>query len=122
MQRIGTKIKKIREIKDIPAKHMADVLDLSLAGYLKIERNEVDVNIEKLAKMAEALGMKPEDVMAFDEKVVFNHSTLHSCATLNYGHINYQFPDELKQLYLDKIALMAEKIRFLEAEIDRLKG
>lgn len=117
---IGEKIRVLRELKKVSPKVMADALDLSQSGYSKIERDEVKVDIDKLVKMADVLGMKPEDILAFDEKIVFNNSTLNSSASFNYGHIVNQFPEKLQQLYEDKIKLLEEKIISMQKEIDRL--
>jgi transcriptional regulator with XRE-family HTH domain len=108
---IGHKIKKIRELRNFTQEHIAEKLNITQAGYSKIERNEVDLNLEKLDKLAQIFEMKPEEILTFDEKYVLN----------NYGErvtqsVHYQnnFPPELKQLYEDKIKLLEEKVAWLE--------
>ena len=108
---IGHKIKKIRELRNFTQEHIAEKLNITQAGYSKIERNEVDLNLEKLDKLAQIFEMKPEEILTFDEKYVLN----------NYGEkatqlVQYQnnFPPELKQLYEDKIKLLEEKVAWLE--------
>ena len=116
--RIGDKIKIIREVKNISTKQMADKLDMSLGGYMKIERNDVDINTDKLEKISETLGMKPADLMSLDEKLIFNFS--HN--EIKHGGYNvFNFPDELKNLYEDKIKLLEDKVKYLEERITELK-
>lgn len=117
---LGTKIRRIRTAKNIPAKQVADFLDMSLGGYNKIERNESEMNMSKLEKVAQVLDMTPEDILAFDEKIVFNNSTLHS--SFNYGTVHNNFPEKLQQLYEDKISLLEDKVVFMQKEIDRLSS
>lgn len=118
--KIGAKIRMLRELKKISPKAMADALDMSLSGYSKIERDEVELNVDKLTKMAEVLGMKPEEVLAFDEKVVFNIFGDNNMGN-NHPTIN-NFPEKLIQLYEDKIKLLEEKVAMQQEEINRLRG
>lgn len=111
---IGHKIKKIRELRNFTQEHIAEKLHMTQAGYSKIERNEVDINLEKLDKLAHVLGMKPEEILTFDEKYILNNYGEKATQSVNY-HNN--FPPELKQLYEDKIKLLEEKIAWLEKSI-----
>ena len=109
--KLGDKIRLIREIKSISAKTMADELDMSLGGYMKIERNDVDINSDKIEKISKVLGIKPSELMDIDEKRIVNFT---NSKVENGGYNVYCFPPELKQLYEDKIKLLEEKIGFLE--------
>ena len=70
---IGHKIKKISELRNFTQEHIAEKLNITQAGYSKIERNEVDLNLEKLDKLAQIFEMKPEEILTFDEKYVLNN-------------------------------------------------
>ena len=118
--KIGAKIRMLRELKKVSPKAMADALDMSLSGYSKIERDEVELSIDKLTKMSEVLGMKPEEVLAFDEKVVFNIFGDNNMGN-NHPTIN-NFPEKLITLYEDKIKLLENMLEMKQAEIDRLRG
>jgi transcriptional regulator with XRE-family HTH domain len=69
---VGEKIKKLRELKNYTQQYMADQLDISQSGYGKIERNETDISISKLEKIAKILDTDIYTVLIFDEKNVFN--------------------------------------------------
>lgn len=109
MIRLGHKIKKIRELKNITPKEMADKLEMSVQGYSRIERDEVAITTEKIDKISTILEMHPAELLAFDEKTVFNYYN-----NTNAGYNFNYFPVELKQLYEDKIKLLEDKIALLE--------
>lgn len=69
---VGEKIKKLRELKNYTQQYMADQLDISQSGYGKIERNETDISISKLEKIAKILDTDIYTVLIFDEKHFFN--------------------------------------------------
>jgi transcriptional regulator with XRE-family HTH domain len=118
--KVGNKIHKIRELKNITAKDMADRLDMTLSGYQRIERDEVSINMERLLEISGIFEMKPEEVMTFDEKFIFNNYDNSIGIGINQGTLN-QFPQEVKQLYEDKIKLQAEQIKMQQEMIDMLK-
>lgn len=118
--KVGDKIKLIREVKNISTKHMADELNMSLGGYLKIERNDVDINTDKIEKIANILEVKPQDLLS-DDKVVLNFNNNHF-QNSGYNVNNFNFPEELKKLYEGKIQFLEEKNKFLEEKIVWLKA
>lgn len=125
--KVGNKILKIRELKNITPKDMADRLNITVNGYQKIERDEVSVNMDRLMEIAGIFEMKPEEVLSFDERTVFNFINSQNSGNYNTYH---QFPEEMKKLYeenarlheernrlqADMIQLLQEKIRSLEGK------
>lgn len=71
--RIGKKIKQLRELKNYSQEYMAKNLNMSIPGYGRIERNEVDVSIERAHQIASVLGISITELISFDEKYVFNN-------------------------------------------------
>jgi len=71
---IGQKIKKLRKLKNLTQTHMANELGLTQSAYSKMELGESDVTYGRLEKISSVLGMKPEDVIAFNDQMVFNIS------------------------------------------------
>lgn len=114
MIKVGNKIRKLRELKDISPKEMADKLEMTVQGYSRIERDEVAISTDKIEKIAEVFGMHPSEVLAFDEKTVFNYYN-----NTNAGYNFNYFPVELKQLYEDKIRLLEDKIELLTEKIKK---
>lgn len=75
---IGNKIKKIRELKNYTQEYMAQSLNLSINGYGKIERDEVDITIGRLNDIAKILGIDALQILGFDEKKIFNITHNHN--------------------------------------------
>jgi transcriptional regulator with XRE-family HTH domain len=70
--KVGNKIKKIRELKNYTQEYMANELSMSISNYSKIERDEISITLDRLDEIATILKMKFQDILAFDEKNVFN--------------------------------------------------
>lgn len=114
---IGTKIRKVRELKGLSQENLAEELGMSVTGYGKIERNEVSVNVERLQQIATILKVGVEQIIGFDDNIAFNN--FNSTVEWQVGH--YVMPVEMKKLYDDKISLLEDKIKYLTEEISRLK-
>lgn len=112
MQGIGTKIKKVRELRNFTQEYMAEHLGMSQNGYSRIERNEVEVSLTKLEKIAETLQVPAKDLLDFNEKNILNNFQVGAIG--DNAQITYTISPEIKQLYEDKIKLLEEKIAFLE--------
>ena len=110
---IGTKIRKIRELKGFSQENIAHDLEMSITGYGKIERNEVSINYDKLQKIEQILKVDVETIVGFDDKVAFNNFN----SKINQQIGQYYMSNEMKQLYEDKIKLLEEKTAFLEDKI-----
>ena len=125
MTTLGTKIKKLRELRNYTQEHMAEKLGISQSAYSKIETEDTDLSHERLEQIAKTLDLSVQDILSFDEKQVFNflHNHNETGILYNNGVTHYhQFPDELKSLYEDKIKLLEEKCELLQKELDRLKS
>ncbi len=53
---------------------MAQRLNMFVPGYGRIERNEVDVSIERTHQIADIFGISLTELISFDEKYIFNTS------------------------------------------------
>src|SRR5690606_19544000 len=115
LMEIGTKIRKIRELKGFSQENVAEELGMSVTGYGKIERNEVSVNVDKLLKIAEIFQVGIEQILGFDDNIAFNNfnNTIESQWQIRH----YVMPVEMKKLYEDKITLLEEKIQFLQEQL-----
>jgi transcriptional regulator with XRE-family HTH domain len=59
LSKIGSSIRKIREIKGLKQETVAQKLGLTTNGYGKIERGESQVNLDRLNQIAEVFGITP---------------------------------------------------------------
>jgi transcriptional regulator with XRE-family HTH domain len=110
---IGDNIKKFRELKNITRETISSELNMSLSGYSKIERNEVDLTISKVQKIAEVLGVDLSQILNFDASQIFNVSGnkfIQGLVGAKAESMNF-YSDEYKDKY----------IKMLEEENERLK-
>ena len=71
MDNLGQKIKKIRELKNISRKYVANELMISTTSYGRIERNEFDITVKRLAQISAILNVRMSVILDFDEKKIF---------------------------------------------------
>ena len=69
---IGNNIRKFRELKNITREVMAAELGLTASGYSKIERNEVDLSLSRIYKIARILDVNFNHLIVFDSAHLFN--------------------------------------------------
>lgn len=108
---IGTKIKKIRELRNYTQEYMAQMLEVSQSTYARYEKDDGDLTVSKLEKISEILDVKIEDLINFNEKFIFNYYNVNQA---NQGYIVNQYSENEKKLYEDKIKLLEEKIQLLQ--------
>ena len=65
-------IRKIRELKNLTREYVAEELKMSMSGYGKIERGEVDLTVSKLMEIAKVLDVSIEFIFKFDISVFFS--------------------------------------------------
>lgn len=112
IKQVSENIKKFRELKDITRENIASRLDMSVSGFSKIERGEIDLTLSKLDKIAKVLGVSPSQILSFDATNIFNVSNNNQVglgtdkATIN------NVSNEHTEKYIKK----------LEEEIERLKS
>ena len=116
---VGEKIKKLRELKNYTQQHMASELDLSLSGYGKIERNETDISVSKLEKIAKILDTDISSILSFDEKHVFNISeNKQANVSMRDQYINQlDLIDRIIAQYREEIQFLKDIIKDLTAKL-----
>lgn len=65
-------IRKIRELKNLTREYVAGELRMSMSGYGKIERGEVDLTVNKLMEIGKVLDVSVEFIFKFDVALFFN--------------------------------------------------
>ena len=103
-------IKRIREDQNISRDEMADRLNMSLSGYAKIERGEVELTISRLEQIGRILGYSSTEIIEMG-----NQNTLTLNTTLGKSK-GYKQSSEIGPL-TDKDLY----IQFLEQRIHELK-
>ncbi len=114
---LGQKIKKLRELKNFTQSHIASELGITQSAYSKMELGETEVSYSKLSKIAEVLGMAPEEIMTFNEQMIFN--VMHN-QTGNGFVVNKGFTENERKLYEDQITQLKEEVTYLKKVLDKL--
>jgi len=115
---LGTKIRKLREIKNLPQKHMAFELNISQSQYSLYENDYAEVGDELLQQIADILEVKKEDIENYEDKYLFTNNTINDHGVgvnHNLGGVNqYPIDSKLEALYEEKIKLLEEQIELLK--------
>ncbi|MCX6292938.1 MAG: helix-turn-helix transcriptional regulator [Sphingobacteriales bacterium] len=114
---LGQKIKKLRELKNFTQSHVASELGITQSAYSKMELGETELSYSKLTKIAEVFGMAPEEIMTFNEQMIFN--VMHN-QTGNGFVVNKGISDNEKKLYEDQIVQLKEEVSYLKKVLDKL--
>lgn len=115
---IGNKIKKLRELKNLTQEHMASVIGVTQSAYSRMEMGETQITYSKLERIAGELGMKPEDVIAFNESMVFN--VMHNQTGNGLIIQNNPLNSEERELYKQQIQTLKDEVLHLKKIIDSL--
>lgn len=119
---IGSKIKKLRELKNYTQQYMAEQLNLTQSGYSKIETGEIDLTFSKLSDISKILQVNTIDIIGFDERKFFNNNNNNDNVNGNANGIIIQdISAKVEKLYEDKIALLNEIIRAKDELIKKHK-
>jgi transcriptional regulator with XRE-family HTH domain len=110
LMKVHEKIKFMRLSKNWSQEKMAEKLNLSVNGYANIERGETDVQLSRLEKIAEILGVELLELFNFGEQNV---------VYLAYeNNINFENHNQCKNL--PSTAFLDEKKK-LEHELDKTR-
>lgn len=115
---IGENIKKFRELKGITREQMAADLGLSLSGYGKIERNEVDLTISRIQQIAQILQVEISQILNFDVSQIFNFNNPHYVQGAGAKAENMHFhTDEFKDKYIKVLEVDNTRLKKLAGEL-----
>jgi transcriptional regulator with XRE-family HTH domain len=64
VMKIGERLRKLRERKLMTQEELGEAADVSRDQVSRIERNEVDPRFSTIRKLAKALGVEPEELIA----------------------------------------------------------
>jgi transcriptional regulator with XRE-family HTH domain len=116
---IGTKIKKIRELKNLTQDYMAQQLNVSQSTYSRIEKDDGDLTITQLEQISRILEVKVEDLINFNEKFVFNNYTANQA---NQGYIVNNISPVEKELYEKHIHTLEKEVEYLKQLLDKFSS
>jgi transcriptional regulator with XRE-family HTH domain len=119
---IADNIRKIRTLKGLDAKTIADHLGISLSAYTKMERGETQIDINRITTIAEQLGVSPTDIMSFSPNQIFerveqsNIGTEVKIETQN----QYSVPKEIIDSLTEQLKTKDEQLKQLYDTLQKL--
>jgi transcriptional regulator with XRE-family HTH domain len=99
-------IRKFRELKDITREQMAADLNLSLSGYSKLERGEIEITLKRLCEIADILDIELAQLLNFNPQTIFNITNSQGVQGYDKGG-NYHFHNEDR--FREKYILLLEQ-------------
>lgn len=117
MKLVGTKIRKVRELRDFTQEFMASQLGKSQTAYSKLERGEVDVSFSNLTRIAEILEIDVMQLLTFDGSSFIANKETASTTAKEVSNVMVQLgiSDRERELYERKIQSMQDEILFLRS-------
>jgi transcriptional regulator with XRE-family HTH domain len=126
-QKIGRKIKKLRELRNYSQDYMAAQLGISQSTYSQLETEDAGLSPDRLEKIATLLQITVSDIENFDDRLIFqvtNHNPKDGSghAYVNNNNVNTTDTDnKIIKLQEDKIRLLEEQVQMLKEKIKNLE-
>ncbi|WP_428666808.1 helix-turn-helix domain-containing protein [Runella sp.] len=117
MKKISKNIRAIRLLRNLKQENIAEDLGMSQQNYSKIERGDQDIKFSKLEAIANVLGVEIEDILSFDDKIIFN---IHNNTNSNNGVIINQSRMKEEENITNQIKELKAKISVLENKLEKL--
>ena len=123
---IGSKLKRLREMKNLKQEDIAKKLNISKQAYSKIERDETKLDIQRIMDLSDIFEVTPEELIKGDScninlnqpKECNNQQFSGNLSTINN---HYYYGNELTPLLQKTIDSLQEIIKRQEAEITYLR-
>jgi transcriptional regulator with XRE-family HTH domain len=117
---IGQKIRKLRELKNLTQSHMAQRLGLTQSAYSKLELGESEVPYSRLERIADVMGLKPEDIVSFNDQMVFNIMNNPNGGNVFSNVYQKTLAETERKLYDEQILILKEEVIYLKNVIEKL--
>lgn len=75
MEKLGDRLKRLRLAKGMKPEEVAVAVRLSTATIYKVEANKGDVRSDKIMTLAQVLGVDPNYLLGYEDKVCANRSS-----------------------------------------------
>ena len=113
--KIGENIKKLRELKNYTQLYLADELGISLSGYGKIERDQTEITMARLLKIAAILEVDLFTLIHFNGNDVFKptKNTNGHAKGPEANHASQDLQNQLIQKYKEENEYLKDLVRQL---------
>ena len=114
----GDKIRKVRALKGYSQEYMAERLGMATAkAYSRYETGETKLDMPHLETIASVFEMSLMDLLAFDEKLFFNHCTQPMAVGPN--NIYHGLAEPERDVWQQRVKHLEEEVQFMR---DQLKS
>jgi transcriptional regulator with XRE-family HTH domain len=114
--KINQKIKKLRELKNLTQEYVASAIGISQGAYSRLELGESEINFSRLEKISVVLHMKPEEIIAFNDKALLD--IISNEPEKELASTKIAMTEGEKQLYIQQIELLKEEVHYLKKLLD----
>lgn len=114
---VGHKIRRIREIKGIKQETIANQIGIAVSSFGKIERGEIQLSVERLQAIAEALELPVNAILEYDEGVnnFFNSNTFNTTGLGGFFNTsNSHFHMNNEETLLKQIEVLMGMLKSME--------
>ncbi len=121
---IGTKIRQYRELKNLTREQMADLLDISVSTFKKIEYNERQPTLDEIKVISEKLEIDP--FLFFEQGINISNGSNSPFVSNGNGHIINdtkllsELVDSNREVLDNLKAVIAQNNKMLEALMSKL--
>lgn len=121
-QSIADNIRKIRTLKGLDAKTIADHLGITASAYAKLERGETQIDMDRMTAIAEKLGVNPSDIMSFNPNNIFERIDNSNVSTaINIDTQNqYTVPKEIIDSLTNQLKVKDEQLKAKDEQLSQL--
>jgi len=119
--KLGEKIKKVREFRNYTQDYVAQQLKMTQAEYSRIERNEMDISFSRLENIAKILDVNTADLIKYDEQSMFTNYISNSSMFTTNGYVlnDKEVLTELKKQYEERLTEKNKEIERLHALLEK---
>lgn len=108
----GSKIKKLRELRNFTQSYLASKLNITQSAYSRYESDDIAFSPEMLNTLSVVLGISLDAINYFDETKLFDYiEMMHQCNSVH-------FPKEI-ELYTAMIQTLTAERQYLELQISQ---
>lgn len=122
-QIIADNIRKVRIIKEVDTKSIAEYLGISSSAYTKMERGEIQIDIERIVSISEKLGVSPMDILSFSSNNIFEKIEIPNIVTLPNidTESQYSVPKEIIDSLTSQLKIKDEQLKSKDEQLMQLQ-
>ena len=117
---VNEKIKLVRQAKGLTQEAVAEKLGMSVTTYGDIERGDKDLKLSRLQEIANALEIKPSELLDLNDKAILNVCLNRKYKGDNNVSVYFSSDAEIEKLQL-QLELKDKELAMKDREIAYLK-